>query len=604
MSRKNQQTNSIMSAIEISPDLSDLHAYSSNKLTLAKQLYVLREVLTNSKQKIAAQQIADIIVKLAEDRFTLAVLGQFKRGKSSLMNAIIGREILPTGILPLTSAITVLKYGPAERLIIHYENSIFPDEIPLSAIAKYVTEKENPGNIKKVKTAYVELPIPFLRRGLEFADTPGVGSVNTANTLTTYNFLPHCDAVFFVTSADAPLTDIELIFLHKISKYIKKIFFIVNKIDLITVKERNSLLEFITSAIKSHTTEQQINIFPVSAKLGMQAKSTKNLPLYEQSGLKALEETLAVFLAKEKSTLFLTRIIQQVLQILHKQTDQESVFQTASLFPQHDSAAINKLKIAENELKNLYEQLTIGINDTFVDYKHISNAVLSQSPPTVITKFIPSSIDNIDWQTDNCLVCDYLSQETLNFFTDWQYKLTIDTKAQNEFATEVGFCPLHTWQLLSFSSSFGASAGYTQLAEQIASRLQKISAVTTFKDSMAHLSTDIKNCRVCKLQRQSELAYIEQLSAVLSTSIGQKQYYYSQGVCLHHLSMLINITSNELAGFLLSHAAHRFAETAEDMQNYTLKHEAIRRALQNKNEKTAYKRLIPHLMGNEKLYLP
>jgi hypothetical protein len=91
---------------------------------------------------------------------------------------------------------------------------------------------------------------------------------------------------------------------------------------------------------------------------------------------------------------------------------------------------------------------------------------------------------------------------------------------------------------------------------------------------------------------------------VLSTSIGQKQYYYSQGVCLHHLSMLINITSNELAGFLLSHAAHRFAETAEDMQNYTLKHEAIRRALQNKNEKTAYKRLITHLMGNEKLYLP
>jgi hypothetical protein len=84
-------------------------------------------------------------------------------------------------------------------LILQRENSIFPEELPLSSVPDYVTEKGNPANQKNVKTAYIELPLPFLRRGLEFVDTPGGGSAVTANTATTYGFLPECDAVLFVT---------------------------------------------------------------------------------------------------------------------------------------------------------------------------------------------------------------------------------------------------------------------------------------------------------------------------------------------------------------------------------------------------------------------
>jgi hypothetical protein len=111
------------------------------------------------------------------------------------MNAIIGRDLLPTGVLPLTSAITVLKYSPKERLTIIKEGALFPEEVPLSSLAEYVTEKGNPGNAKKVARASLELPLPFLRRGLEFVDTPGIGSAIEANTATTYGFLPQSDAV-------------------------------------------------------------------------------------------------------------------------------------------------------------------------------------------------------------------------------------------------------------------------------------------------------------------------------------------------------------------------------------------------------------------------
>ncbi len=103
------------------------------------------------------------------------------------MNAIIGREILPTGVLPLTSAITKLKYGSAERLIINRDSQLFPKELPVSDLSEYITEKGNPNNQKKIKNAILELPVPFLRYGIEFVDTPGVGSVIAVNTATTYS---------------------------------------------------------------------------------------------------------------------------------------------------------------------------------------------------------------------------------------------------------------------------------------------------------------------------------------------------------------------------------------------------------------------------------
>lgn len=176
------------------------------KLALAGQLRWLEEVLKKRGSDALIRSCQQLMIKLAEDRFVLAVVGQFKRGKSSLMNAMIGRDLLPVGVLPLTSAITVLKFGPAKRLVIQRLDSPFAETVPVSTLPDFVTEQGNPSNCKRIKTASLEVPLPFLRRGSEFVDTPGVGSSIEANTNTTYSFLPECDAVLFVTSMEAPLT--------------------------------------------------------------------------------------------------------------------------------------------------------------------------------------------------------------------------------------------------------------------------------------------------------------------------------------------------------------------------------------------------------------
>jgi hypothetical protein len=137
-----------------------LKAYRRMKLAVVDELRALRAVLDRRGSEGRSADCRDLMAKLAEDRFTLTVVGQFARGKSSLMNAIVGRALLPTGLLPLTSAITVLRFGPQERLVVEHEGVRFPEVVPISRLDAYVTQHGNPGNRKNVTAAYVEAPCP------------------------------------------------------------------------------------------------------------------------------------------------------------------------------------------------------------------------------------------------------------------------------------------------------------------------------------------------------------------------------------------------------------------------------------------------------------
>jgi predicted GTPase len=303
------------------PDPEKLRAYMNLKLALAEQLRWLMEILKKRGSDALIRRCQELMVKLAEDRFTLAIVGQFKRGKSSLMNAIIGRDLLPVGVLPLTSAITVLKFGPVEQLVIERENSNFADVVPVSELPDYVTERGNPGNCKRVKTARLEVPLPFLRRGLEFVDTPGVGSSIEANTGTTYTFLPECDAVLFVTSVESPFAGVEKDFLRAIREHVRKIFFIVNKTDLLAdARERDEIFDFIRSTIREQMGTDTVKIVPVSARVGIAATLAHDAEAFARSGLKDLHETLAEFLADAKASVLLSAIADKALRLIEAET--------------------------------------------------------------------------------------------------------------------------------------------------------------------------------------------------------------------------------------------------------------------------------------------
>lgn len=610
---------------QINSEPENLRSYAQTKLSLADILRTIRHALAALGRKDAENQYEELMVKLAEDRFTLAVLGQFKRGKSSLMNAIIGRELLPTGVLPLTSAITVLKYGPIQRLVVTKENSIFTDEVPVSALADYVTEKGNPGNQKKVKTVDVELPVPFLRYGIEFVDTPGVGSVITANTETTYNFLPECDAVLFVTGADTPMTSPEMEFLKKIKEYVNKIFFVINKVDLISEEELKEVKAFVTETVHATLKSDTVKVFPVSSRMALDGKTIGNAELYKQSGLQALEETLASFLSKEKAAAFLAAIAQKAMRILDNEISQNAFSETAlearakevqeekvATLHYDLHAAVSAINLFRAKLEAMYNDILkrepkeIASNlQLFQDKERKSEKlafVIGKDSAEHINKTLNLKAD---LRERSCPVCEHIAQQAFDFFAHWQYQLSTEEQAQKEFAEELGFCPLHTWQLFSMSSPYGASVGFAQLAENISLHLKSNIRLYEKGEGLKRLVHNSRNCQVCKMLRDAEEKYIAKMSGMLNETQGQNLYQESQGACLWHLGMFIDsVPSVDIREFLISHAVQQFGHEAEDMRSYALKRDALRRNLQNKDEEDAYRRTITRIVGNRNVCMP
>jgi len=571
---------------EVVPDATALKRYTKAKQAVAREVRGLKRLFAEVGSGQAADACQDLIVRLAEDRFTLAVVGQFKRGKSSVMNAVIGRDLLPTGVLPLTSAITVLRYGPQERLIIHRDGTQFAEETPVWRLAEYVTEKGNPGNQKKVRTACLELPLAFLRRGLEFVDTPGVGSAIEANTATTYAFLPQCDAVLLVTSVDTPLTKTEIEFLGRIREHVRKVFFIVNKTDLLAEAEREEVLRFVAETLKAHVGGQPIRVLPLSCRLGLAAKMAGDADGYAASGLKALEETLAAFLSREKAATFLASVIDKALRLLAEGT-----------------GGTEKGQAIGERLASLRARVTDQALPEVEPAAPPAHTAPVPPPPESVPAAIQEADLVQDLQTRGCPVCQRLGNAAADFFAHWQYALSSDEAAQSAFAAESGFCPLHAWQLLALSSPQGISQGYPKLVERLAREIAPLAAAP----AAAQLPRvpDSGNCRVCGLLRAVEKAYLQRLAGFLQTAEGRQAYAQSQGVCLRHLGPLVEaVGADDPARFLLAEAARHFEEVAEDMQNFAMKREAIRRTLHNRDEEDAYVRAVIHIVGESRVCVP
>jgi len=256
---------------------------------------ISNEIDSESIKKLAG----NIKEKIEKDALYLVVLGQFKRGKSTLINYMLGANLLPTGVLPLTSVITKIYYSPEVKVNVIFESGV-KKEIPVDELDLYCTEKGNPKNQKGVDTIEIGYPFDFLNKDVVIVDTPGIGSVYQHNTDVTYKFIDRSDAVVFVLSVDPPITEIEKQFLLKIAENVHKIFFVINKSDLTRKNEIEEIVNFTTNVIKDITKKENINIFPLSAKMALEGKISKNEEMIRKSCIKSFEEELKQFLKEEK----------------------------------------------------------------------------------------------------------------------------------------------------------------------------------------------------------------------------------------------------------------------------------------------------------------
>jgi GTP-binding protein EngB required for normal cell division len=247
--------------------------------------------------------------RLQQERLQLAVLGQFKRGKSTFINALLGAPLLPTGVVPLTSAATFIAWGEEPLVRVDFKDGRLPERFATrdtdairDFLFRFVAEEANPENRLGVERVELRYPAPILADGSVLIDTPGVGSTLRHNTDAAMRVLPECDAALFVLSADPPITEVEIEYLRHLKSSNPRVFFVLNKADYLGPDERQAISRFLRKVLSQNSLlDSQSPIFCVSARDGLAAKQASNRRDLERSGMAALEDQLLHRLATEKA---------------------------------------------------------------------------------------------------------------------------------------------------------------------------------------------------------------------------------------------------------------------------------------------------------------
>lgn len=541
-----------------------LRDYEAVKFELASLIREASSVARETKQDRLEADLRGSLKRLAEDRFYLTLVGQFSRGKTTLMNALLGIDRLPTGVVPVTSVITAVSYNSRERVIMHFEGSNLTHETSLSEIREWITEQGNPGNRRKIELAEVQLPAEILRRGAFLVDTPGLGSAIVENTATTNHFLPQIDALILVTSFEFPLSQEEILFLRKARLLGRKLFIAVNKADLCSGEQQREILEFIEHRLGDECVEEA-SLFAVSAADALAAKLAKDEKRLERSGMPCFERALIDYLVSERYGDFLTAACQRL----------QSIFRAAE--PSRLTKAIERLEEIELKLKSASQKR--------------ANA---RSIGTLADETGPSL------RASSCFICKRMADATFKFMSQFQYGLSHSRDEQSFHASRSGFCTLHTREYARLASPQGIAAAYPPtlffLAERLRSLWRDRQLCGDWEDEFQAFLPSHRKCRACEVVAETEALTIEDfINESTARPLEDGQF---PCVCLRHLySIIQKAPTSGLAHHLLLHSASVLERTAENMQRFALRHGGLHMELATDDELISPERALNLLVG-------
>lgn len=202
--------------------------------------------------------------RLLEARFFAACVGQFKRGKSTLINALVGEDVLPVGVIPVTSVVTILSYGQAPSATVRLASGE-TRPISLEDIGDFVDERRNLHNTREALIVEVRLPSDILRDGLCLVDTPGLGSVHATNTEATRAFVPRIDVALIVVGPDPPISGAELELVRDVRRDVGELAVVLNKADQVSPEQLREVVTFTREAIGTAVDRPMERFFSVSA---------------------------------------------------------------------------------------------------------------------------------------------------------------------------------------------------------------------------------------------------------------------------------------------------------------------------------------------------
>jgi hypothetical protein len=301
-------------------DYSSLPAETSVSIDGSSRLLGLADLAQELGVEPVGEEARELAARVSEGRFYVACVGQFKRGKSTLLNALVGYAVVPTGFVPVTAVTTVIRFGDKLHARVRMRDESWRD-VAMSDLKEYVTEELNPENEKAVDGAEVFVPSPLLSSGMCFVDTPGLGSIFTGNTATTQAFIPHIDAALVVVGADPPIAGEELALVELIGRQVQDLILVINKADRTSDAERAAAVKFTCEILEKRLHRPMGEVFEVSASEQMESRG----PLRDweklQAGLRHLVEDSGRNLVRAACDRGLQRLSEQLLAVISEDRD-------------------------------------------------------------------------------------------------------------------------------------------------------------------------------------------------------------------------------------------------------------------------------------------
>ena len=260
-----------------------------------------------SKRPELSQMVNNLESAIHQDCYKILVLGEFKRGKSTLVNALLGRSIVPMDVLPETATLNEVVYSDTPFVKVFYSNGLVEDgTLSAEFLQRFSANAENSQAhlVDKIQMGY---PLPFLQDKITLVDTPGVADLDETRCDVTYQIIPQANAVIFLLDANTPLTQSEKDFLvdRLIPQGIDNILFLLNKYDFIDEEEDEGFLEEVEHRLRVTLKDEagndllkEIRILPISAKMALEGHIYDKESLVHESGLVQVQERLMQMLSK------------------------------------------------------------------------------------------------------------------------------------------------------------------------------------------------------------------------------------------------------------------------------------------------------------------
>jgi GTP-binding protein EngB required for normal cell division len=208
-------------------------------------------------------RIDSLASRLEDNNLEVALFGRVSSGKSSLLNALLSTDVWPVGINPITAVPTKLEYGATLRAFVTYGNGR-NEIVTVEELGKLVTEQGNPGNLRNVTRAMVQVPSPRLKEGIVLVDTPGLGSLARRGGAETLAYLPSCDLALLLIDAGTTLNEEDVGTLRLLYEAAIPAIVLLSKADLLEEGDLHQVIRYIHEQLQQEL-GLTLNVHPISS---------------------------------------------------------------------------------------------------------------------------------------------------------------------------------------------------------------------------------------------------------------------------------------------------------------------------------------------------